>query len=110
MIILWLSNFMKFHYIMFSFLGKIIVKRKDDKTMQKHDPILGNNPNGPDVPLGLSRKLVFSQTAYETFRGMSTTQQQTVVNYIQSAPTEDETKKRVDHVFSDLENGKTDIT
>jgi len=65
----------------------------------------GKNPDGPDIPLGLGMQLAQSPKAMATYGKMTNPQKRELIRQIQSAPTGDAARAKVDGAISQLEQG-----
>ena len=68
---------------------------------------IGNNPDGPDLPLGLGMRLGMEPEAMKTFSRLNNTQKEALINYIQSNNSGADAKNRIEQVIENLRNGQT---
>ena len=68
---------------------------------------VGNNPDGPDLPLGLGMRLGMEPQAMKTFAMMSNGEKEAAINYIQSNKNGTDAKHRIEEVVESLKNGQT---
>ncbi len=69
--------------------------------MSEHIPFVGvgPNPNGPDLPLGLGMRLAQEPRAMEVYGRLTNPQKESVIGYIQSCETGDDSKSRIEQVI-----------
>lgn len=68
--------------------------------------LLGNNTDGPDLPLGLGMGLAQSPRAMEAFGRMSKEQRAALISHIQGAATGDDAKNRIAEAIQQLGEGQ----
>ena len=76
----------------------------------EHQPFIGigQNPDGPDLPIGLGMRLAQEPRAMDTFGRMSNGQKQALIHYIQSAKeTGVDVEQRMAEVVTSLRDGRT---
>ncbi|MCC8123296.1 MAG: hypothetical protein LIO58_07135 [Oscillospiraceae bacterium] len=69
-----------------------------------HNP---DEPDGPDLPLGLGMQIGMDTQAMKTFGNMSNEEKSALIHHIQGAATGDEAKSRIDRAVSRLHEGQT---
>lgn len=67
---------------------------------------VGDNPDGPDLPLGLGMRLAGNPRAMTTFGRMSNNQKTTMIGYLQSKTSGDDAENRMAEVLGKLSNGQ----
>ena len=72
----------------------------------EYQSLIGNNPNGHDLPIGFGMQLAGDTKAMETFGRMSQDQKDAVVSYIQGSVTGEEAENRVEDAVEKLKNGQ----
>lgn len=65
---------------------------------------IGNNPEGPELPLGFGMKLAQKPKAMQAFSEMNPAQKSEVINGIQGASTGDEALEKIEGAINQLEN------
>lgn len=66
--------------------------------------MLGTNPDGVDIPLGLGIQLVQEPKALEAFTAMTKEQRADLIGYIQGAVTGEDAKNRIAQAIDKLSN------
>lgn len=56
---------------------------------------LGENPHGPDMPLGLGMELMQYPDAMAKFSGLADSEKAQIINYVQSSTSGDDAKSRI---------------
>lgn len=69
---------------------------------------IGENPHGPDLPLGLGMQLAQEPQALETFATLSNDKKAQIISYIQACPTGEDAKNRIATVISSLRDNQID--
>lgn len=69
---------------------------------------VGQNPNGPDLPLGFGLELEQSPRARSAYSGLTNAEKEKVIRFIQSGVTGDEAKNRIISAVQNLAEGNLD--
>ena len=71
---------------------------------------MGNNPDGPDLPMGFGMQLAMHPKAHETFGKMTTKEKREAIHYIQGGLTGADAKRRIENTIRRMEQGETNIS
>ena len=71
---------------------------------------MGRNPEGIDLPLGLSMELAMHPQAASTFGKMSPAEKHAAIRYVQSCSTGEEAKERIRNAILQMEQGYTRLS
>ena len=66
---------------------------------------MGNNPEGPDLPLGLSMRLAQEPDAIDGFGNLTTAQKEGLINYIKESETGVDAQMRIEEAIESLKEG-----
>lgn len=64
---------------------------------------MGNNPNGPDLPLGFGMQMEGTPRALETYAGLTREEKESVIRYVQSGTTGEEALEKITSAVKKLE-------
>lgn len=67
---------------------------------------MGNNPDGPDLPIGLSMKLAQEPQAVTHYGRLTQAEQESVIRYIQNSATGEDAESRIDEVVRCLKENR----
>ena len=71
---------------------------------------MGRNPEGIDIPLGLSMELAMHPGAASTFGKMNPEEKHAAIRYIQSCTSGEDAKERIKNAISQMEQGHTQFS
>lgn len=71
---------------------------------------MGKAPDGIDLPLGLSMGLSMHPQAMDTFGKMTPQEKNAAIQYVQSAATGADAKRRVENAIQQMEHGQTTLS
>ena len=66
---------------------------------------MGNNPDGPDLPIGFSMQLAQEPQAVTNFGKLSKEQQASLIHYMQSGSSGEDAEMRITQAVEGLKNG-----
>ncbi|MCL2843084.1 MAG: YdeI/OmpD-associated family protein [Oscillospiraceae bacterium] len=71
---------------------------------------MGKAPDGVDLPLGLSMGLSMHPRAMDTFGKMTHQEKTAAIQYVQSATTGQDAKRRIENAIQQMEHGQTTLS
>lgn len=66
---------------------------------------MGNNPDGPDLPIGFSMQLAQEPQAVVNYGALSKEQQASIIYYIKSSSSGDDAENRIAQAVQHLKDG-----
>ena len=70
---------------------------------------MGNNPDGPDLPVGFSMQIAQEPQAVAAYGRLSKEQQASVIRFMQSCQNGEDAETRVNQVVQQLKDGNIDF-